>query len=126
MTRIKYQSGLGHTVRVDLSPINFKKSYGRYIRCVGNLLPFNFYNIQLNKLYFNPGQNELTVLDRQKLDKVRLYVSVDPTVKAARVSGYSDNTGRRGFNNAVSEARAKAVANYLLEKGMSEQKLQVT
>lgn len=126
MTRIKYKSDIGQTVRVDLSPINFKKSYNRYIRCVGNLLPFNYLDIQLTKLYFNPGQDELTVVDRQQLDRIRLYVSVDPTVKAVRVSGYSDNTGRRGFNNAVSEARAKAVANYLLEKGMSEEKLRVT
>lgn len=126
MTRIKYKSDIGQTVRVDLSPIHFKKSYNRYIRCVGNLLPFNYLDIQMTKLYFNPGQDELTVLDRQQLDRITLYVSVDPTVKAVRVSGYSDNTGRRGFNNAVSEARAKAVANYLLEKGMSDEKLQVT
>lgn len=126
MTRIKYKSDLGQIVRVDLSPINFKKSYGDYIRCVGNLLPFNYRDIDLTTLYFNSGQDELTVLDRQQLDRISLYVSVDPTVKAVSVSGYSDNTGGRGYNNAISELRAKAVASYLLEKGMSSQKLRVT
>lgn len=126
MTRIKYQSDLGYSVRVDLSPVNFKKSYGQYIRCVGNLLPFNYYDIKLTKLYFNSGQKEITELDRLTLDKIRLYAIVDPTVKRIRISGYSDNTGRRGNNNAISEARAKAVANYLLEKGLPENKLQLT
>ncbi len=126
MARVNYSSDVGYKVQVDISPVHFKKSYSRYIRCVGNLLPFNFYDIELTKLYFNSGQDELTRLDRQVLDRVRLYVLVDPKVKSVRVSGYSDNTGRRGINNAVSEARAKAVANYLLSRGVPARKLYVT
>lgn len=126
MARVNYSSDVGYKVQVDLSPVNFKKSYGRYIRCVGNLLPFNYYDIQLTKLYFNSGQDELSKLDKQVLDKVRLYVLVDPKVKSVRVAGYSDNSGRRGINNAVSKARAKAVATYLLSCGVPAKKLYVT
>ena len=126
LTRVKYHSEIGYTVRVDLSPIHFKKSYGRYIRCVGNLLPFNYQDIKLTHLYFNSSQDELTVRDKQLLNKIRLYVSVDPSVKSVRVAGYTDNTGRRGVNNAISEMRAKAVANYLLSRGVPDRKLQVT
>lgn len=126
MARVNYRSALGYQVKVDLSPIHFKGSYGRYIRCVGNLLPFNYQDIKFSTLYFNNAQEELTMRDRRQLDRIRLYVSVDPTIKSVEVAGYTDNVGRRGVNNAVSEARAKAVANYLLAKGLPERKLQVT
>jgi outer membrane protein OmpA-like peptidoglycan-associated protein len=126
MTRIDYRSELGFDVKVDLSPIHFKKSYQRYIRCVGNLLPFNYRDIQLTTLYFNSSMEELTDRDKFLLDRIRLYVSVDPRVKSVKIAGYSDNTGSRGVNNAISEARAKAVADYLLTKGLPERKLKVT
>jgi len=126
INRIKYTSNQGYIVRVDLSPVNFKKSYAQYIECVGSLLTFNYNDIKLTKLYFNSNQKELTVTDRKELDRIYLFSSVDPSIKSIQVSGYSDNEGGRGYNNAVSEARAKAVANYLLEKGVPEQKLHLT
>lgn len=126
IARFDYRSGLGYKVKVDISPVNFKDSYSRYLRCVGNLLPFNYQDIRLTKVYFNSSQEGLSLHDRQQLDRVRLYVKVDPSVKSIDIAGYTDNTGRRGVNNAISEARAKAVANYLLTKGVPEHKIHVT
>ncbi len=124
--RIKYRSDLGYIVRVDLSPINFFDSYLEYIACVGNLLPFNFNDVKRTVFHFNTEGNFLTLKDKRQLGRIALYMSLDESVKAVRIAGYTDNTGRRGVNNAISEQRAKAVANYLLEKGVPENKVRVT
>lgn len=125
-TRISYQTGVGRTVWVDLSPIHFKKQYGHYVQCVGDLLPFNYDDVKHTIIYFSSFDYELTLEDRNQLERVALYAMVDKSVKRIAIAGYTDNTGRRGVNQAVSERRAKVVANYLLSQGLPSNKIDVT
>ena len=53
-------------------------------------------------------------------------MQADGQVEVVRVVGYADDSGRKGYNNAISEFRAEAVGNYLLSVGLAKKKLYVT
>lgn len=125
-TRFQYQSEQGFAVTVSLSPANFQKVYAKYQRCLGNLLPFDYASVRESILLFNTDSDELSDAAKQQLKKIAEYCRADPLVKRVKVAGYTDDTGRKSYNNAVSEGRAKTVANYLLSLGVQQSRLSVT
>lgn len=121
-----YQSEQGFNVNVALSPIRFKKMYGKYIQCVGNLLPYGYEQVKESVFHFGIDSKELSWETKLQLKRIAKYVSVDHTIEKIRVSGYADESGRKGYNNAVSQYRAQAVQKYLLKMGVHKEKLSVT
>lgn len=118
-TNIKYRSEQGFPIKITLSPINFQKKYALYQRCLGNLLPFTYEAVKTSILYFPTDGMELDDNDKRQLNKVAEYVKADADVKKVYIAGYADSRGRKSYNNAVSEIRAKAVKKYLLEQGVA-------
>ncbi len=105
-------------VRVRLSNINFAPRYQDYRRCVSGLLPVNFDQIRRSRIPFASGSTSLSASDRQLLDNIVAYVQADPTIERLFVDGHSDSIGSRIENGALSEERAKAVADYLTDAGL--------
>lgn len=122
----RYHSHEGFLVTVALSPVNFQQAYETYIDCVGHLLPFDYDDISHLTIDFPSGGWALTYEDKVILDKVVKYTLVDRRVKQVRIEGYTDDTGRRSVNNAISEQRAHAVEKYLLEQNINPKLLSVT
>ena len=121
-----YQSEEGFGITVALSPIKFQKVYSKYQRCLGSLLPYNYDQVKETVFHFGVDSKFLTDEDKDQLRRIVKYVEADEQIEKIRVVGYADDTGRKGYNNAVSQFRAEAVKHYLLGLGVPKKKLSVT
>lgn len=76
-----------------------------------------FRNIQ-----FETNSSELKPVSLIELDKLLLLMQENPTL-SIQINGHTDNTGIEATNQTLSNARAKAVANYLFNKGIAASRL---
>jgi len=72
----------------------------------------------LEKVYFDTDKATLKPESSEALDKVAASLKDFPDVKI-QVAGHTDNTGSATHNMKLSEARAKAVMDYLIAKGVN-------
>lgn len=122
-TIFQYISEQKFAVTVSISPVNFQKVYARYQQCLGNLLPFGFNKVAKSIFRYDVDSFMLSEEDKDQLDKVAEYCQADTSIKKINIAGYTDDTGRRSYNNAISEYRAKEVEKYLLKKGIREYRI---
>ena len=73
----------------------------------------------LQGVNFATGKATLLPESQVILDGVAASLQNNPNV-AVEVGGHTDNTGRRATNVKLSEARANAVRDYLISKGVTE------
>lgn len=73
--------------------------------------------LTLRGVTFRSGSAQLTPADKLIVDSVVGYVQSRPSY-AIEVQGYTDDRGSDELNQKLSEARAKAVADYLVSKGV--------
>lgn len=74
--------------------------------------------LTLRGVTFRSGSAQLTPADRLIVDSVVGYVQSRPSY-AIEVQGHTDDRGSDELNQKLSEARAKAVADYLVTKGVA-------
>ena len=72
----------------------------------------------LEKVFFETNKATLTASSSETLDKVASSLIANPDVKI-QVAGHTDNTGSAKYNLKLSDARANAVMNCLISKGVS-------
>lgn len=106
------------TVRVQVSPVDFKRYYNDYLACQAGLLPVNFSQIEQTRISFGGGGDVLTNSETNKLDEIITYVLADSLITAIYVDGHSDSRGTRYDNRRLSERRALAVTDYLVNNGI--------
>lgn len=73
--------------------------------------------LTLRGVTFRSGSAQLTPADKLIVDSVVGYVQSRPSY-AIEVQGFTDDRGSDELNQKLSEARAKAVADYLVSKGV--------
>jgi outer membrane protein OmpA-like peptidoglycan-associated protein len=74
---------------------------------------------------FDVGTAELTEDSRRTLAGIH-YTMVDNPEMIVEIMGHTDNTGGRQFNLTLSQARAQAVVDYLVEMGIDSNRLVAT
>ena len=74
-----------------------------------------------NVFYFDFDQYDLTLKSRNALDAQASYLRNNST--KIRLEGHADERGSREYNLALGESRAKAVADYLVIKGISRSRI---
>ena len=57
------------------------------------------------------------------LDQVALLIKANPELERVRVEGHTDETGPDEINQRLSQARAREVRSYLIERGVAPQRL---
>lgn len=124
--QVNYLSEEGFAINVSLSPIRFNKVYTKYQKCLGALLSFDYDDVKESIFHFDLDSRTLSDAYKIQLRKIAKYVSVDGQIDKIRVVGYADESGRKGYNNAISQFRAEAVKNYLIWLGVPKSKLSVT
>jgi outer membrane protein OmpA-like peptidoglycan-associated protein len=72
----------------------------------------------LEKVFFETDSAKLKPESAETLDKVAASLKDFPDVKL-QVAGHTDNTGSAAHNLRLSDARASAVMNYLISKGVN-------
>lgn len=115
--------GAERSIKVTMTPIQFRAAYASYLDCLSTLLPVNFDQIARTPIYFPSGSEELHANELRKLDNVVLYVKADPTVEAFYIDGHTDSKGARSENLELSKMRAEMVAQYLTSRGVDGSKI---
>jgi OOP family OmpA-OmpF porin len=80
--------------------------------------------IVLQGTHFAFDSAELTPEARGTLNESAAVLEREPNVKVM-IEGYTDSIGPEGYNQGLSERRAKAVEEYLISKGISADRLEV-
>lgn len=105
-------------VGISLSAVGFRSSYDAYARCVSQLLPASFKQLERSAIVFAPHQSQINPAGRARLDLLADYVHADASVKHIQIEGHTDSSGRERSNRLLSEQRAKAVVDYLVAAGL--------
>jgi len=78
--------------------------------------------VVLKNIFFETGKSDLKEESFQQLDIVTGFMKENPTLKL-EISGHTDNVGSLSSNLKLSEARAKSVVDYLVNKGIDKSRL---
>lgn len=78
--------------------------------------------IVLNNVFFDTDKYLLKNESLVELNKIFDFLSENKNIKA-QINGHTDNLGDYKYNQQLSENRAKAVYNYLIEKGIDKIRL---
>ncbi len=76
----------------------------------------------LRNIFFETGKFTLLSQSKTELDKLIDFLANNPQVKI-EIGGHTDSVGSAGMNLELSENRAKAVYNYLVENGVEQGRL---
>ncbi len=78
--------------------------------------------IILNNVFFETGSAALRPESLSELDQLVQLLTASSKLKI-QINGHTDNVGDKAFNISLSEARAKAVQDYLLSKKIAAERL---
>jgi len=78
--------------------------------------------IILRNIFFDFDKATLRPESKVELDRVYTILTENPRMKV-RIAGHTDNIGSEEYNQRLSEARAKAVYDYLISRGISADRL---
>ncbi len=76
----------------------------------------------LNNIFFDVNRYELLPQSKSDLDNLVEFLNFNKKVRI-EISGHTDNTGSESHNQTLSESRAKAVHDYLIQAGIDKQRL---
>ncbi|MEQ8476157.1 OmpA family protein [Fulvivirga sp.] len=79
-------------------------------------------NIRLNNIFFDNNESELKETSFTELDRLIAILKDQNTLKI-EINGHTDNVGSDPYNKTLSEARALSVKNYIINKGISSDRL---
>lgn len=79
----------------------------------------------LDNVYFDSGKSSLKPESFTELNELFEYMSLKKTLKI-EIAGHTDNVGDDAANMNLSEARAKAVKAYLMNKGISAERIKTS
>lgn len=78
--------------------------------------------VTLWNLFFATGKSEVLPQSHNELYRLRQLMEENPTMKI-ELRGHTDNQGTAEFNLRLSEARAQAVADYLISHGIDKARI---
>jgi flagellar motor protein MotB/tetratricopeptide (TPR) repeat protein len=76
----------------------------------------------MRNVFFETDSYELKDESKTELMKLVELLNINPTVNI-EVGGHTDNVGSASYNLGLSESRAKSVAKYLIDKGISPNRI---
>jgi outer membrane protein OmpA-like peptidoglycan-associated protein len=76
-----------------------------------------------SKIYFDYNKTTIKEVSYPILDAVAEALEANPHIKRVQIDGHTDNEGTEAYNQTLSEERAKAVMEYLIGKGIPEERL---
>jgi len=78
--------------------------------------------IVLNNIFFEFNKATLLKESKIELDNVYKLLTDNPNIHV-EISGHTDNVGSANYNKKLSQERANSVVNYLIEKGITKDRL---
>jgi outer membrane protein OmpA-like peptidoglycan-associated protein len=77
----------------------------------------------LDRVHFATGQARIEKRSYPLLDQVAAVIQSHPHLLLIQVEGHTDDRGGAAYNILLSQARATAVADYLISKGVERDRL---
>ncbi len=112
-------------ITIAISPMHFRKYLGKFRQCESTLLEYNPEFIQDFEIFFATNKAILSTTAKNNLAYVVKHLEIKPDIKQIRVDAYTDNVGRRRYNDKLSEKRADAVRNYLIKIGADNKMINI-
>ena len=78
--------------------------------------------IKMNNLFFETNKWDLLPESFPELDRI-VFLFKNYPIKKVEIQGHTDSTGSKEYNQTLSGRRARAVMNYLIKKGVANNKL---
>jgi len=108
-------------IRINIDDISLKKIEQNNIPEFGSaLVAGEIY--RLKNVFFETDKSYLLPKSFEELDKLFRMLKNDESMKI-EISGHTDTVGNDGYNQHLSEMRAKAVLNYLISKGIDKSRI---
>jgi outer membrane protein OmpA-like peptidoglycan-associated protein len=79
-------------------------------------------SVVLKNIFFDVNKYDLKPESEAELDKLVQLLNENPTLKI-QISGHTDSVGKDADNLKLSDNRAKAVVNYLIDKNINPARL---
>jgi len=110
---INKEGYLPYSENYDLSGVDTERNYTIAIK----LNPIKTGTIfTLNNVLFDTDSYNLKTESEIELDRLVAFLKANPALQA-EIQGHTDNQGSPAYNQKLSEQRAKAVMDYLIERG---------
>lgn len=113
-------------INVLMSTVHLQDYLTDFETCLANILPYSFEDIRYLTVNFELEKSELGQREQTALTRLARFVVADPSIRKIAISGHTDNHGRRRLNQALSDARAAVVKNYLMNLGVAESLITVS
>ena len=78
--------------------------------------------VELKNVFFEMDKYDLKPESKAELNKLVSFLNTNPKIKI-ELSGHTDNTGEKKYNQILSNNRAKSVYDYLVASGISKERL---
>ena len=79
--------------------------------------------IVLENIFYQTDRYQLEKSSVGELERIFLFLAQNPKVRI-EISGHTDNVGSAPYNKTLSENRARAVADYLIRKGIDASRIE--
>ena len=110
-------------IEIILSAVNFQEGLGLFNRCLGQVLKYDFAKVQRTVINSHEHSSLLRARARKQLDSIIDTVKTDPGIKQIDIEIYSKSRGLVRYNFRLATRRARAVRDYLMKRGIGEDRL---
>lgn len=114
---IEYRSQMYPSdIQVMLSTVKLNDSLPAFQSCLSNLHSDTFNDVSKLTVYFRLEEATLDADSKQALSRLASYAKLDDSIKQIRISSHTDSHGRKRLNEPLSDARAHAVRQFLVQE----------
>jgi len=78
--------------------------------------------VVLSNIYFESGKSNLLPTSFAELNRLLEFMKDNPLAEV-EIAGYTDDVGTDSYNMQLSVARAKSVADYVIQKGIAKERI---
>jgi len=110
-------------ILVSLSSVRFQDKLHDFHHCISQMIPYGVQVIKPITVNFKTNKYRLSKSAKADLEELALFASEDKKIKIL-VEGYTDNRGRRAYNQALSKRRTSSVVAYFKAMGVDVKQIQ--
>ncbi len=112
-------------VQVAMSSVNFREAYSLYRQCLAALMPVSYEALERSRVHFDSDKWEIKDEHGEWLQLLARFLRADDEVDRVYIDGHTDDTHTTTYNVELSRKRAEAVRDYLVQLGVSANRMTV-
>lgn len=105
-------------VSITLSTVNIRPALATFRQCLAALPVFDTVKLNDSLVLFDTNSALLGAAAKAQLDVLSEYIKLNRDVRTIHIEAHTDNVASRHYNRRLSQQRAEGVRDYLLDKGV--------